>query len=403
MVWKQYKEDEQKFLKVLIAGEPGVGKTIIGLLFPDVGLLPLEAGHLHYRPKFDFVELIPNTVTGKWTFADLMAQLQLLEDPAKHPVIPSTGRKIQTLVIDTITLIRAGVTGILVDEVRKKISTSNRKNKDDLSRKDWGDMGYDYELLMRILERIPLNVVALCRMKTDMDGDMKFLVPYVGTGTDYVFDLYLSMTHMEGKNRKLKILKDRTSHYPRHAEIDNPTWDNFFYPILKDLRDGKSVLKIEGGGKPVDPLPVKDKKPITAKDVVQKAVKDAKKNQPPIAMPEEKKPSPKKKGKKDTKKDKKEGAALDDYWSVKIDYGGKKKTDFFLPKEYDWKKKRMFMVKVLNQKLTEDKDPGLNALRSQLEKMLKGKEILDIPEVKIDIIWEMLMENNPKVTIEQAE
>ncbi len=388
--WKELNE-APRYLRVLMTGQSGTGKTILGLKFPSPGLLPTEEGHLHYRndPSVNaFTELRPANETTGWTFDEMLRDVKAMQNPMSIPTITQTGKKIETLIIDTITGVLAGVQGILFTEQMDIIArTKSRTDKNSVVHKDWGDMGRRYGELLEALDKLPLNVVVIGRMKPDEKG-----IPqdYVHHSTDYFFDVVVQLRHTQGEHRTLTVWKDRTKHFSRHLKIADPTFDNFFKPILDDLTAGRVVPLDEIGSKEpvkamrkaVEPktLPVKETKEPPKKPTKEK----------PVKKDTKKKATKKKPEKKDTKKDK----VLDHFEIGTMTHGGKE-LEYYKPN--DTVGKRTFLQKIW----AEPKHP----LRSNLNQMLGGSETKLLPENtdddEIDMIWEMLIEHNSEITINE--
>lgn len=381
MSWEQ-KKGTNKHLRVFMYGESGTGKTYLSLEFPNPGIIPFERGQIHYRDEFDFIELTPDTEDGRWNSRDLLTEIRKLKDPDNIPVIASTGKKIETLIIDTIGGILAGVQGILFEEQSVKIMKSKRPVK-EVAHKDWGDMKRHYADFMEALDGLEMNVVVLGRMKIDQKTGQ--LVEFADVSTEYQFDMVLELRHLEGEHRKIKIWKDRTKHYVRHQEVRDPTYKTFFKPVFDDLQSGKTVLTQSSGGKPTE-TPKKPLKPNpVGKESGLHSIKKEKKTV---------KTGPKKKvTKKKTPAKKGKVEETDDYTKTTMTVDGKE-VEYWSPKNA--KGKRAFLVNIFNDKN--------HLLWSELNNMVGGNKSAFLPaeteDEDIDTIWEMLIENNSKITIE---
>jgi len=138
--------------------------------------------------------------------------------------------------------------------------------------------------------------------------------------------------------------------------------------------------------------------------LVEPPTKEPQKQLPPPKEPEEPKKEEKlEKVKKGKKASKDEDHTAEDYDLMTIK-AGKKKAEVYLPKKLEAKEQRDFLLKIANEKQKDVKkrDPIVMKLCDQLLGMLKGKNLFDkkvITDKKIGVIWEMLIENNPNVTI----
>lgn len=369
MSWEQ-KKGTNKHLRVFMYGESGTGKTYLSLMFPNPGIIPFERGQIHYRDEFDFIELTPNTEDGRWNSRDLLTEIRKLKDPNNIPVIGSTGKKMETLIIDTIGGILAGVQGVLFEEQTEKVMKSKRPVK-EIAHKDWGEMKRHYADFMEALDNLDMNVVVLGRMKIDQKTGQ--LVEFADVSTEYQFDMVLELRHLEGEHRKIKVWKDRTKHYKRHEEARDPTYETFFKPVFDDLQSGKTVLTQASGGQPAETPkkpPVKDSKKAPAK-----------------------KPPAKKKGSKKSKAVDAKIEETENYTKTTMTVDGKE-VEYWSPKNA--KGKRAFLINIFNNKK--------HVLWAELNEMIGGNKSAFLPteteDEDIDTIWEMLIENNSKITIE---
>lgn len=386
--WTQHDKNEQRFLKVNLYGDSGTGKTIIALGFPNPGLIALEQGQRHYRKDFDFIELEPEG--EKWKFDELLADINKLQDPKNHPTIPGTGEKIETLIIDSISLVMAGVQGIIHDEQREKIRKSQRTNKNDLTQKDWADMKYRYEKLMNALDRLPMNVVVIGRMKTDSETKMKY--QFADVSTEYVFDIFAEITHQADKKRVIHFWKDRTKHFHRHQEIEDPTYERVFKPIFDDLQKGGIPLKKDTGGKPKEqptPTPAPEPEPEPPKEEEKKPSK--KKTPPKKGKGSKKKEEAKAEPEPEPEEGEEEVKLKEGYRLGTIKHKGKIIQDVQIPDSMD--AKGAFLMSAISDKK--------HTLHKPLKDYLNGRTFdKNIGDEEIDMIWMVLVETNEDIEIE---
>lgn len=394
--WTQ-KEEERKHLRVFLFGETGTYKTRLALECPNVGLLPFESGYVHYEKEYKekgkpFLKLLPDG--NQWTFNEILDNLKELfkGNVPDHP----SGGKMQTLVIDTIGGIIAGVEGIIVYEQLDAIARSSRPNKSDLNQGDWGKMKRKYSQLNFILDKLQMNVIALGRLTKDHDS--KEWIEFAERSTKYYYDMVIELRWLTKKKRVAYVWKDRTGHYDRHQEIINPTWENLFKEVFDDLQAGKVQFQTESGGEPVEEPeeatkeePKKKSKPQPPKKV---GTKTPQKDDPKPKSPTKKAKDSTKGGKKD--KDFETGHMLID--GKKYPYANKPK---------DVTDKRAFLMGIRNN----EKHP----LREQLTAMLTDAEVdpntalapLEaggtLEDEDVETIWEMLIDNNPDITIKEGQ
>jgi len=153
-------------------------------------------------------------------------------DPTAN--LPVHGR--ETLVIDPVTLLWENIQF----NQALKIERSDRKNKDDFSWKDHGDMKRDYKGILNRLINLPMNVIVTAR-----SGDITEDGKKVGTKADsekstiYAFDLFFEMVNpMDPKNpdrRDAVIIKDRSQTYRQGQRVENVSWQSMLVPILARL------------------------------------------------------------------------------------------------------------------------------------------------------------------------
>jgi hypothetical protein len=138
------------FIKALVYGVPGSGKTLFGSTASNVLFINLEAGlmTLHSR-GIDYVDA---------------------RDPEEmHEILmflrqPNHGYK--TVVIDTL------------DELQKVLIANRLKKerREQMVLQDWGYVGDQMEKILRAYRNLPLNVLFLCHSSTESDADSGVLV-----------------------------------------------------------------------------------------------------------------------------------------------------------------------------------------------------------------------------------
>lgn len=145
--------DYGRYIKALICGNPGAGKTLISSTFPNPLYASAEGGLMSIADRN-----IPYVKVE--TSHDLLA--------IKHAVdqMPSVreellGFPVDTIVIDTIDEIQR----ILI---RERLEETK---KDSMTLPDWGWLGEQMQAIIRGFRNMDLNVVFTCHMKEVQDND----------------------------------------------------------------------------------------------------------------------------------------------------------------------------------------------------------------------------------------
>lgn len=145
--------DYGRYVKALICGSPGAGKTLISSTFPNPLYASAEGGLMSIADRnIPYVKVESSH--------DLLA--------VKHAVdqVPSVreellGFPVDTVVIDTIDEIQR----ILI---RERLEETK---KDSMTLPDWGWLGEQMQAIIRGFRNLDLNVVFTCHMKEVQDND----------------------------------------------------------------------------------------------------------------------------------------------------------------------------------------------------------------------------------------
>lgn len=145
--------DYGQFIKALICGNPGSGKTLISSTFPNPLYASAEGGLMSIADRnIPYVKIESSQ--------DLLA--------VKHAVdqVPSVreqllGFPVDTVVIDTIDEIQR----ILI---RERLEETKR---DSMSLPDWGWLGEQMQAIIRGFRNLDLNVVITCHLKEVQDNE----------------------------------------------------------------------------------------------------------------------------------------------------------------------------------------------------------------------------------------
>ena len=170
------------YLKCLIMGDHGVGKTPFAANWPDPIIADCEKGILS-------VASLGTPYAEIKTSADMNALLDMLRLECMKPV---DKRRFKTLVIDT------------VDTYQRKLIQERLRSEKKESLSGWADWGYLDAKMMQLLEaalNLPMNVVVNMHTKdvSEDDGDTSTLVQKArlkGDVKDSIFQDFDLIGHM---------------------------------------------------------------------------------------------------------------------------------------------------------------------------------------------------------------
>ena len=212
------------WIKCLILGEYGVGKTPSAARWPDPIIADCERG----------VMSVARLGTPYATIETSKDMEDLLEHLRRDSLQPAEKRKYRTVIIDTI------------DSYQRLLTTERLKaeRKEALSGwADWGWLGGKMSQLIEKLLNLPINVVVNMHVKdqTDDDGDSSILVKKsalkgeIGDSIYRDFDLiglmeksYVSEDGERVLKRQIRwhsepkfpMLRDRSGNLPRFTDVD---------------------------------------------------------------------------------------------------------------------------------------------------------------------------------------
>lgn len=150
-----------RYLKVLVCGDPGSGKTRSSSCWPNPLLASINANLMSVADKA--MPWVPIHSS-----ADLLQLRHTLDNPPEVRA-EKIGRPVDTLVIDTI------------DHFQQMLATERRRDekKDVLAGADWGWLGDEMRAILRGLRNLPVHVVLLCHLKLteDQESGRVFLRP----------------------------------------------------------------------------------------------------------------------------------------------------------------------------------------------------------------------------------
>lgn len=271
VIKKTGKAEYGQYVKMMVYGPPGSGKTLFSSTAKDV--------------------LIGNIDEGLMTLAERGVAYTDIQHPEDlHELLmhlrqPNHGYK--TVVIDTL------------DELQKVFIASKLKKerKEQMALQDWGWLGEQLQKVLRAYRSLPMNVIFLCHSTTETDNESGGLAekPLLqGAIKDQVagfFDLvaYIQATTMkEGEDLvvthhlrfqpgpRYPILKDRSGKMPGfyklNLETDFEDMHQLIYGAIGELSESEVVKTIEAAEEPaaevVAPAPAPVKPPAARKAAV---------------------------------------------------------------------------------------------------------------------------------------
>jgi len=250
------------YLKALIMGDHGVGKTPFAAQWPKPLLLDCEKGRLSVASMgIPYAEVL--------TSGDMDAALDMLR---RECLKPAASRKYETLIIDTF------------DSYQRKLIQERLKAEKKESLSGWADWGWLDGKMIGLIEAIlnlPMNVVVNLHTKdaTEDDGETQTLVQKArlkGDIKDAIFQDFDLIGHMEQsymadpekKGERMRVrqirwhsepkyptLRDRSNKLPRFTDVTFTPDDywRIFNKITEGLDDlpksrDLETLAVEGDG-----------------------------------------------------------------------------------------------------------------------------------------------------------
>ena len=210
-------EAVQKKAKILVYGEPGVGKTWFALTFPGVALIDTEGGADLYGSRFDF------DVLRTKSFGDILEAIEAVK--ADH------GRTWQTLVIDPISIVWQVLQDAGQQAAEARAARYGRSADDVmLTPRDWGLIKRRLYSAMTDLVNLPVNVVLTAHQRDIMemrrDGRGQEVAVKVGEKPDaekktgYWPDLVIRLV-VEGGEHISIVEKDRSGLFRVGQRVPN--------------------------------------------------------------------------------------------------------------------------------------------------------------------------------------
>lgn len=272
--------DYGRFIKALVCGDPGAGKTLLSSTFPDPLILSAEGGLMSIADRdVPYIELRSSD--------QLLTIKKTLEQPAA-PRAQLLGVPVQTIIVDTI------------DEVQRIFVKERLEHtkKESMQLQDYGWLGEQMQALLRGLRNLDMHVVFTCHVKESKDdatGAVTVKPGLVGAIADQIpafVDLALLLRAqpttkiVNGATERVIVrylqtfpdaqhpwIKDRSGKLPQEFEI---TFDGDYDRISRRIYGKPPVL---GETPPTTPKEVEHEAPLTPEP---EAETEASEN-PPVA------------------------------------------------------------------------------------------------------------------------
>jgi hypothetical protein len=222
-------------IKTLLYGQPGIGKTTLGLSAPSPLILDCDRGIHRISPQ----HLKDTVPVEKWEDIDAV----LKEDLSAY----------QTLVVDT-----AGKMIELMSDYIMRQDPRMRMGDGSLSLKGYGARKVMFKSLFSRVSLLGKNLVFIAHEHEERDGDTRFVRPEIGgsSGNDLMKELDL-VGYMEAVGKKRTISFDATEKYygkntcslPERIEVPDAvtSGNNLLTTIFiqyKDMLDKKTQMKM---------------------------------------------------------------------------------------------------------------------------------------------------------------
>ena len=237
----------KKGLKMLVYGQSGTGKTVLGLSFPKIVAVDSEDGYAWYEGTDRAKNIVG--ILDTQSFEDLSNLLDDLEDSIDE---------FDTLIVDSETKIHENIQEalIVVEESR-----ALRKGKDvldaNLSIRSYGKIKQLESRLQNLKVKLAsqgINIVSIAQAQDemkDMGNNKRIKIgekPNMAKNAQFDYDVVLRLFVKDGKYMGI-VEKDRTETYERGAEIENPSYANWAKRLTADDNKGNVIVKDFGKDK----------------------------------------------------------------------------------------------------------------------------------------------------------
>jgi len=236
--------NSRRFLKILIFGTAGVGKTHFSLSFKNPAIIDMESGSTFMCEKFKNALAFHTKSFSE--LCDAVTEVEKNIDTLK----------INTLIIDPITVAWASLLDSRIEAKKIKMLRNNPKadfDNLDLSFTDWASIKRKYNSFITTCLNLPVHLILVARAKDEykvelvggvMQPSKIGIKANCEKETSYVTDLVLRMEFENGQ-RYISIEKDRTGTFEIGQKISNPTYEFFEKNILLKYSKSASEPKQE--------------------------------------------------------------------------------------------------------------------------------------------------------------
>lgn len=147
-------QDYGRFMKVLVCGDPGAGKTLFSSTFPNPFYASAEGGLMSIADR--------NIPYANIRSSDDLLAVKTVVDQPPELRRSALGFDVDTVVIDTI------------DEVQKILIRERltETKKDSMTLPDWGWLGEQMQALIRGFRNLDLNVIFTCHLRESRDDEL---------------------------------------------------------------------------------------------------------------------------------------------------------------------------------------------------------------------------------------
>lgn len=206
-----------RFLKILLFGGPGSGKTRAALSFPGCAVVDAEGGTTLYRGR---PGIAPFQVMDAKTLTELESAIDFIE--------ADKGKTVKTLVIDPISVFY---------KVQRE-ATAKTNKRGDMGFREWGKLNMRMGTLYTRLTNLPCHVVVVARETTEYEGtgdEMR----RVGMKPDsdgqmaYIFDFVI---HLQADHSG-RVVKSRGADLGEGQRLKAVTWA-VFEPFARAYENG---------------------------------------------------------------------------------------------------------------------------------------------------------------------
>jgi hypothetical protein len=239
-MFKPASDQGKKYLKILVYGESGVGKTWFGLMAQGrKAVIDTENGTAFYGKKFKF------DVLKTKTYSDVKKAISLIE---KQP------NKYDVLIIDPITNIYQ-----TLKDAAYVVAERRSKDKDNvaLTHRDWGIVKQKFGSLITALCNLPCHVVITGWSKDIFEGEGNSMKK-IGTRADadkkieYQPDVKIHLTTDKSGNRFGIVEKDRTMTYQTGQRVPDISFNAFLPAVSPDGMESRLQTEEEASEEDAD-------------------------------------------------------------------------------------------------------------------------------------------------------